>query len=350
MERNSATLRGRGAGINPTSRFERLTVLSEEAPASRVATEYLADTSRSVIARNNSPDIPFDASLNPYRGCEHGCAYCYARPSHEYLGMSAGIDFESRILVKEDAPELLRRELASPRWTPQVLALSGVTDAYQPVEEKLGLTRRCLEVLVEARNPVVIVTKSARVTRDIDLLAELAMHRAAAVCLSTTTLDGDLARRLEPRASHPRRRLAAVEKLTAAGIPCSVLMSPLIPALTDHEIPALLQAAKDAGAVSASYLILRLPGAVAPLFEDWLTRNVPDRREKVLNRIRALRGGRLNDPRFGMRFRGQGPFADQIRTLFHTTRKRLGLDRSGPKLSTQSFRKPVIDQLPLFDF
>ncbi|MGH9360462.1 MAG: PA0069 family radical SAM protein [Thermoanaerobaculia bacterium] len=275
---------------------------------------------------------------------------CFARPTHEYLGFSAGLDFETRILVKEDAPELLREELASPRWTPQVIAMSGVTDCYQPIERKLELTRRCLAVLAEFRNPVTIITKNALVRRDADLLADLAGDRAALVCLSVTTLDGELAQRMEPRTSHPRRRLEAIAHLTAQGIPCAVLVSPVIPGLTDHEMPAILAAAHEAGAVAARFLPLRLPGAVAGLFQQWLAEHYPERRDKVLNRIRSLRGGRLNDPRFGSRMRGEGIFAEQMRALFETSCRRLGYPEQGPELSTAAFRRPGAPgaQLDLF--
>lgn len=340
---------GRGAATNPVNRFEPLVVEAgpDEPPPDRVPTVYYRDSSRSLIVENTSPDIPFDASINPYRGCEHGCVYCYSRPFHEYLGFSAGLDFETRILVKEDAPELLRRELASPRWRPRLLALSGVTDPYQPVERRLEITRRCLAVLAEFRNPVGVITKSALIARDLDHLAELARFNAVAVSLSITTLDGELARRMEPRASHPRERLKAVEKLAAAGVPVSVSVAPVVPGLTDHEIPAILEAAAAAGARSASYIVLRLPGAVAGLFDDWLREHYPDRRDKVLNRVREMRGGRLNDPRFGHRFRAEGVFADQIRALFDTARRRHGLDRRSHDLSTAHFRRPG-EQLALF--
>lgn len=350
-----ATPHGRGAVGNPHNRFERVEVEVDDEVAAedgaapdRVPTVVLRDTSRSIIARNDSPDIPFSASLNPYRGCEHGCAYCYARPTHEYLGFSAGLDFESRILVKEDAAALLRRELSSPRWVPETLALSGVTDPYQPVERKLRVTRACLEVLAEFRNPVAVITKSRLVTRDVDLLAELAAVGAARVALSVTTLDTDLARKLEPRAASPRERLRAIEELAAAGIPVSVMVAPVVPGLTDHEMPQILEAAAAAGADSAGFVPLRLPGAVAPLFAGWLEAHFPDRKEKVLNRVRGMRGGRLNDPRFGSRMRGEGVFADQIRTLFLAARQRVGLERRGEPLSTAAFRRKGIDQLDLF--
>jgi DNA repair photolyase len=344
----AATIRGRAAGGNPPNRFERLLLEPEEPLPDAVPTLFLRDSSRSVIARNDSPDVGFDASLNPYRGCEHGCAYCYARPSHEYLGFSAGLDFETRILVKEQAPDLLRRELDSPRWEPQVLALSGVTDPYQPVERRLELTRRCLRVLAEYRNPVSLITKSALVTRDRDLLSVLARFDAVSVAISITTLDTELARRLEPRASRPADRLRAIRHLSASGIPVGVMVAPVLPGLTDHEVPAILEAAAGAGARFAGYVMLRLPGAVAEVFEDWLARHAPERKEKVLARIRSLRGGRLNDPRFGSRGRGEGPFADQVRALFETGMRRVGLPSERPRLSTAAFRRPGGVQLGLF--
>lgn len=264
---------------------------------------------------------------------------CYARPTHEYLGLSAGLDFESRILVKQDAPELLKGELSSPRWNPQVLSMSGVTDPYQPVERRLRITRRCLGVLAEFRNPVVIVTKNYLVTRDMDLLSELASHDAAAVAFSLTTLDDDLRRIMEPRTSRPTRRLAAVEKLAAGGIPVGVMTAPVIPGLNDHELPNLLSAAAEAGATFAAYVPVRLPYAVAPLFEDWLARHFPKRKDKVLNRIRSMRGGELNDASFGSRMRGEGLFAQHIAQLFSISCRRAGMGEGGfPKLSTAAFR------------
>ncbi len=341
--------RGRGAALNPTNRFETIAVERDpevQGPES-IETELLRDTSRSVIAYNDSPDVGFDASINPYRGCEHGCIYCYARPFHEYLGFSAGLDFESKILVKEDTPELLRKELSSKKWKPQTLALSGVTDPYQPVERKLEVTRRCLEVLAEFRNPVGIITKNELVTRDIDHLSVLAEHGAVAVNLSITTLDPEVARRMEPRASHPRERLKAVERLASAGIPVGVMVAPVVPAITDHEMPKILEAVANAGASWAGYVVLRLPGAVSGLFEEWLERHFPDRKEKVLNRLRDLRGGQLYDPRFGKRMKGEGLFADQIRATFQTFLRRYGLDKPRPELSTTAFRRPG-EQLGLF--
>jgi DNA repair photolyase len=265
---------------------------------------------------------------------------CYARPTHEYLGYSAGLDFETKILVKHEAPALLRKALSSPRWKPTVLALSGVTDAYQPAERKLGLTRRCLEVLVEFRNPVCVITKSYTVTRDADLLAQLAAHRAASVAVSVTTLDPALQRAMEPRAAPPRLRLAAIERLAKAGVPVGVMVAPIVPGLTDHEIPRILEAAARAGARFGGRVVLRLPHGVKDLFEAWLERNFPERREKVLNRLRSLHRGKLYDSGFGHRQRGEGFFADQIAQLFDASRRRAGLAARGPELSTAAFRRP----------
>jgi DNA repair photolyase len=344
--------RGRGTPENPPNRFERLAYLpileSPDDVDGAVKTQYLKDASRSVITFNDSPDVGFDASINPYRGCEHGCIYCYARPFHEYLGFSAGLDFETKILVKEDAPELLRTELASPKWQPRVVALSGVTDPYQPIERKLQLTRRCLEVLAEFRNPVIIVTKNQLVTRDIDLLRELASFDAAAVCVSVTSLDADLARVMEPRTSSPANRLEAIQALAEAGIPVRVLVAPTIPGLTDHEMPSIIKAASKAGAQHAGYVVVRLPHGVAELFEKWLEGHFPDRKKKVLNRIRDMRGGRLNDPNFGSRMRGEGVFADQIKSMFSLACRRSGIDPGGRELSAAAFRGPSHSQLSLF--
>ena len=347
------SITGRGAAANPKNRFEKIGVepdLAETGDEPRPETVYLRDRSRSIVATNSSPDIGFDASINPYRGCSHGCAYCYARTTHEYLGLSAGLDFESKVLVKEDAPGLLRGQLASPRWEPKVLSMSGVTDPYQPVERKLGITRGCLEVLAGFRNPVVVVTKNHLVTRDMDLLSELARYGAAAVAVSLTTLDDDLRRVMEPRTSRPVRRLAAIRKLSEAGIPVGVMTAPVIPALNDHELPNLLSAAAEAGATFAGYVPVRLPGAVAPLFEEWLERHFPDRKEKVLVRIRSMRGGKLNDPEFGSRMKGGGVYAEHISRLFGVSCRRAGIERGRfPKLSTASFRKDGGVQPGLFD-
>jgi DNA repair photolyase len=339
-------IHGRGASTNPANRFEVLSVDSD--PDERrsddgvpsLTTRFYRDFSRTIITHNDSPDVGFESSVNPYRGCEHGCIYCYARPTHEYLGFSAGLDFESRIMVKEDAPELLAAELSSPRWKPQTLVMSGVTDPYQPVERRLKLTRRCLEVLARFRNPVGIITKNQLVTRDSDLLVELAAHDAVAVNISVTSIDPKLQRVLEPRTSAPRARLDAIAHLRNAGVPVGVMVAPIIPGLTDHEVPAILQACADAGAQFAGYIVVRLPLAVAPLFERWLAEHFPDRKEKVLGRIRHLRGGgRLNDPRFNSRMSGEGIFAEQIRALFDAGCRRAGIGQR-PRLSTAGFRRP----------
>jgi DNA repair photolyase len=347
-------LRGRGSSSNPKNRFENIERVpeppEESDPLSSPDTQFLTDSSRSIIAYNDSPDVGFDASVNPYRGCEHGCVYCYARPTHEYLGFSSGLDFETKIMVKEDAPELLRKEFASAKWKPQVLALSGVTDCYQPVEKTKQLTRRCLEVCLEFRNPVVIITKSHLVTRDIDLLSELARFDCVGVTISLTTLDHKLASLLEPRASRPARRLAAIRDLAAAGVPVGYLQAPMIPGLTDAEAPAIALAAARSGASFAGYVMLRLPFAVKSLFEQWLEQHYPDRKGKVLNRIRAIRGGRLNDPNFSSRMRGEGIFAEQMRELFELARRKAGITRRWPELSTDHFRRVAgSPQLGLFD-
>ena len=317
-----------------------------EAPLPR--TQFLRDTSRTIIAKNDSPDIGFERSINPYRGCEHGCVYCYARPFHEFLGFSSGLDFETKILVKDDAPELLREELSSPKWKPQTIAISGVTDAYQPAERIYRLTRRCLDVLAEFRNPVLIITKNHLVTRDADVLAELAKHQAAAVVVSITTLDPTLARIMEPRTSTPARRLAAIETLTKAGVPTGVNVAPIIPGLTDSEVPTILKAAAKAGAAFAGHTIVRLPYSVKDLFSQWLTDHYPDRKDKVLHRIRGVREGGLNDPRFGSRMSGEGVYAEQIGALFELSRKKAGIPEGRAELSAAGFRLPPGPQLTLF--
>ncbi|HLN29503.1 MAG TPA: PA0069 family radical SAM protein [Gemmataceae bacterium] len=353
MQEKLDLVHGRGAGHNPANRFERVFYETDpedvepESPAP--TTQFYKDTSRTIIVTNDSPDVGFDASINPYRGCEHGCIYCYARPTHEYLGFSSGLDFESRIMVKEEAPELLRQELSSRKWQPQVLSLSGVTDPYQPVERRLKLTRRCLEVLAEFRNPVTIVTKSRLVTRDADLLGELARHDAAAVFLSVTSLDGNLSRVLEPRAAQPSGRLNALEELARAGVPTGVMVAPVIPGLTDHELPAIINAAASAGARFAGYITIRLPFGVAPLFERWLEQHFPEKKDKVLSRIREIRGGKLNDPRFGSRMKGEGTLATAIHDLYTLACRKAGIGGERLQLSTAFFRRPGNQQGLLFD-
>lgn len=341
-------MKGRGASSNPANRFDRLELDWEVPPPERVPTEYLVDSSKSIISTNSSPDVGFNASLNPYRGCSHGCSYCYSRPTHEYLGFSAGLDFESKILVKPDAPGLLRETLASPKWEPQPLALSGVTDPYQPVEKKLEVTRSCLEVLAEARNPTLLITKNRLITRDLDLLEELNRHQAVSAALSITTLDGDLARVMEPQASHPRDRLRALAELSAAGIPTSVMIAPVIPGLTDHELPAILEAAAEAGAERAGYVLLKLPGAVEEVFLTWLEEHFPERKAKVLSRIRAFRDGRLNQSDFAVRGRGSSALAKEFADFFAIQCRRHGLDRPRPELSINHFRRPDTAQRRLF--
>ena len=341
-------LHGRGASDNPPNRFEHewqcpdpdLAEAEEPAPT----TQFLPDNTQTIISTNDSPDVGPGATLNPYRGCEHGCIYCYARPTHEYLGFSAGLDFETKILVKLKAPELLREELQSPKWRPQVVAMSGVTDPYQPAERRFQLTRRCLEVFAEFRNPVTILSKNLLVMRDIDVLQELARHQAIAVFLSVTSLRGELQKVMEPRTAHPQGRLAAIEALSRAGIPVGVNVAPVIPGLTDHELPAIVAAAARAGARFAGCVPLRLPHGVAHLFEQWLTQHFPDRAEKVLHRIRSIRGGRLNDPNFGSRMRGSGPFAQLMRQLLATACEKAGMEPRGPHLSTAAFRRPPTGQ------
>ncbi len=334
-------VKGRGVAYDPPNRFETVHVemepghYAEEKPR----TEFLADATRVVVARNQSPDVGFDVSVNPYRGCEHGCVYCYARPTHEYLGFSSGLDFERKILVKLRAPELLRDALSKPSWRPQVLGMCGVTDAFQPVERRLRLTRGCLEVLRDFRNPVTIVTKNHLVTRDVDILAEMASHDCVQVTISVTTLRNELQRVMEPRTSIPARRLDAIRTLSEAGVPVGVFVAPLIPGLTDEEMPSIVEAAAEAGARYASYLTLRLPMGVADHFVGWLDAQFPERKEKVLGRIRDIRGGKLNDPAFHRRFRGQGEYANQIRGLFRAAVRKAGLDRKPRPLSTAAFRR-----------
>jgi DNA repair photolyase len=342
----------RGAPENPANRFEKIHLEPDEDwnPEEDAAprTQFLVDHSKTAISYNDSPDIGFSASLNPYRGCEHGCIYCYARPTHEYLGFSSGLDFESKIMVKLNAPELLREELSSPKWKPQVLVMSGVTDCYQPVERKLKITRRCLETLLEFRNPVGMITKNSLVTRDIDVLSELAKHQCVSVCLSITTLDTGLRKVMEPRTSPPQARLNAIRKLAEAKIPVAVNVAPIIPGLTDHEMPAILKAAHDAGATAAGFTIVRLPYSNAPLFEKWLETHFPDRKEKVLNRIKSMRGGKLYDAQWGKRMRGEGIFAEQIAMMFDVARRKAGFWDDDPReLSTAGFRRPGGTQLSL---
>ncbi len=349
---------GRGAVRDLPNRFEKLVmdldpdVVQHDPSAEGEAlpspkTIFLEDASETIISRNESPDIGFSAGINPYRGCEHGCAYCYARPYHEYLGFSAGLEFETKIMVKKRAAELLRRELSNPKYVPEPLAMSGVTDCYQPAERHFRITRACLEVLAEFRHPVSLVTKNFLVTRDIDLLKELATYDAVQVFISITTLNTDLAAKMEPRASRPSHRLRAVEMLAKAGVPVGVLVAPIIPGLNDREIPSVLEAARAAGASSAGYTMLRLPYGVKDVFQEWLKTNFPEKLERILGTVRSVRGGKLNVSDFATRMRGEGPYAEQVRQMFHVFRERLGFNGKSRDLRTEHFRRPDGLQLSL---
>jgi len=352
--------KGRGSQIEPPNRFggthhevdfEHLEHDEDYLEGLRDRpTVYMADRSKSIVAENDSPDVGFRYSINPYRGCSHGCSYCYARPTHEYLGFNAGLDFETKVMVKEDAPDLFRAFLARASWQGHPIAMSGVTDCYQPGERTYRLTRRCLEVAAECRQPMTLITKNALVLRDLDLLRELARGRLIHVHLSITTLDAELARSMEPRTSTPAAKLRAARALAEAGVPVGVLVAPVIPGLTDAEIPAILAAAKEAGAGSAGYTLLRLPLAVAPVFTEWLERTQPGRSEWVLGRVRQARGGRLNVSEFGTRMSGTGEGARQIAALFRLFARKHGLDGGLPALDSSRFRPPLprTGQLRLF--
>jgi len=342
------SISGRGALSNRAGRFESLAVETVDdgwgildEPLPPVETTVQPEPTQSVITRNNSPDVPFDQSINPYRGCEHGCVYCFARPSHAYVNLSPGLDFETRLFFKRDAALRLREELNRRGYRCSPINLGANTDPYQPLERRLGITRSLLEVLVECHHPVTIVTKSALVVRDLDLLQALAAERLLRVFVSVTTLDDELKRRMEPRAASPAARLATVRRLAGAGVPTGVMFAPVIPALNDHELEGVVAAAATAGAGTAGYLLLRLPGEVKGLFHEWLQTHYPDRAARVRNRIRELRGGRDNDPRFGLRMHGQGPWADLLRRRFEAAcdRHRLEHGRASP-LETGLFRPP----------
>ncbi|OCP16765.1 MULTISPECIES: PA0069 family radical SAM protein [unclassified Ensifer] len=339
--------RGRGAGLNMSGRFEPQAREAfddgweslEDLPPFK--TEVQVEKPRSVISRNDSPDISFDRSINPYRGCEHGCIYCFARPTHAYMGLSAGLDFEAKLFAKPDAPRLLERELARSDYKVRPIAIGTNTDPYQPIEKEWRIMRQILEVLQAANHPVMIVTKSAMVTRDIDLLAPMAEKGLARVGISVTTLDRKLARTMEPRASTPSKRLEAIRSLSEAGIPAGVLVSPIIPALNDHEIERVLEASRAAGALEATYVLLRLPLEVSPLFRDWLLRNYPDRYRHVMSLIRSMRGGKDYDAEFGKRMKGAGPYAWQIGRRFELAAKRLGLNLNRRQLRDDIFVPPL---------
>ena len=349
-----AVVKGRGATLQIEGRFESATrerfddgwgTDDEELPPFK--TTVTVEQARSVIQRHDSPDIPFDQSLNAYRGCEHGCIYCYARPSHAYLNLSPGLDFESKLFVKRDAARLLRTELAKPSYRCEVIALVSNTDPYQPIEREWKITRQILDVLAECRHPLSIVTKSALIERDLDLLVQLARDNLVQVFVSVTTLDAELARKLEPRASSPRRRLQAMQKLNEAGVPCGVLVAPVIPFLTDAELEAVLQASYEHGARSAGYTLLRLPYELKDLFKDWLSTHYPLKAEHVMSRLRQMRGGNDSEP--GSRFRGSGLFADLLEQRFSIACGRLGFNRNRVLLDTGRFRPPARKgQLNLF--
>jgi len=349
--------RGRGAPSNPDGRFEKHTRQdiddgwgSADASAPAIRTTVTTESARHIISRNESPDIPFDQSINPYRGCEHGCVYCYARPSHSYLGLSAGLDFESRLFAKPEAPTLLRRELAAPGYRVSPIALGSNTDPYQPIERRLRITRGILEILAVHRHPLTITTKSSLVERDIDLLSDLARDRLVAVFVSITSLDRRLARHLEPRAAAPQRRLETIARLANVGVPVGIMVAPVIPALTDESMETVLAHAATAGAKQAGYILLRLPHEVAPLFRQWLDLHYPDRAEHVMSLVRQSRGGRDNDSAFGTRMRGQGPYATMLAQRFDLACRRAGLNAERFNLDHSGFRPPNDGaQLNLFE-
>jgi DNA repair photolyase len=344
---------GRGTSTAPPNRFEAVhqeadwEQLAEDdellVGERRVPTMFLPDNATTIIRENDSPDVGFRYSINAYRGCEHGCAYCYARPGHETLGMNAGLDFETKVLVKHDAVAMIRRELNHPRWQCEPITISGVTDCYQPAERKFRLTRGILEVLREAKQPAFLITKNAFILRDLDILADMARENLVGVAISITTLDAELARTLEPRTATPAARLRAVQELASAGVRVRAMLAPLIPGLTDVEIPAILSAAKEAGAKGASFVMLRLPYAVAPIFQAWLREHRPLAAERALSLIRQMRGGKLYQSQWGTRMRGSGPYAEGIEKTFDLFAHKLGLDQPWPELDVTKFRPPEMN-------
>jgi DNA repair photolyase len=358
-------LKGRGSLSNPAGRFERTGIEAvddgwssepspeelpvgepaasdpADGPVESIATSVMPDRAKGVITTNDSPDIGFSQSINPYRGCEHGCIYCYARPSHAYMGLSAGLDFETKLFYKADAAKVLEEELSRPRYVCQPIMLGANTDPYQPVERRLQVTRSVLTVLAKCRHPVAIVTKGVLVARDIDLLADMARQNLVSVVISLTTLDATVKRTLEPRAASPQARLKIIRQLSEAGVPVGVLVAPVVPAITDHETESILEAAAEAGARMAGYVLLRLPYEVKDLFREWLAQHYPQRASHVMSLVRDARGGRDNDPNFGTRMRGTGPYAELLRTRFQVACRRLGLDSSrSTVLETHHFRRP----------
>ncbi|HMS65139.1 MAG TPA: PA0069 family radical SAM protein [Ignavibacteria bacterium] len=349
-------IKGRGSQYNLPNRFEKIHIDNSfnrsdeytEEEEKKPDTEFFTDHSKTILVKNNSPDLGSSFSINPYRGCEHGCIYCYARPTHEYLGFSAGLDFETKIMVKHDAPKLLEEAFLKKSWIPQSVFFSGNTDCYQPVERKLEITRKCLEVFLNFRNPVAIITKNALIKRDIDILKELAKLNLVRVVISITTLKKELQQRMEPRTSTPERRLDTIGFLSVNGIPVSVNVAPIIPGLTDEEIPAILKASSERGAVNAGRVMLRLPHSVKELFCDWVIREFPDRANKIINRIKEIHGGELYRSEFGKRLTGEGEWADTIQKIFNTNCSRYNLNIAKLPLSTEHFRRINSDQIELF--
>ena len=351
---------GRGSELNPPNRFQvpRAELDSEHlefdddfwAETANLKTDFLSDLSKSIISENDSPDVAFRYSLNAYRGCEHGCAYCYARPTHEYLGLNAGLDFESKIYVKEQAPELFREFLSRPKYRPELIVMSGVTDCYQPAERKYRLTRRCLEVAQEFRQPIGVITKNALIVRDLDLLALMASQKLIQANISLTSLDQELTSTLEPRTSTPAAKLRVIRALTDAGVPVRVMVAPVIPGLNDSSIPTVLEAAREAGALTASYILLRLPQTVLPVFQEWLERTIPTQRERIEHLIRNTRRGDLNSSQFSERMKGTGAVAEQIQQTFRIFRRKLGYADQMPELDFSNFEhpRPKSGQLTLF--
>ncbi len=351
-------LKSRGAGLNTPNRFEQIYVdyydkdadgyFDENEEAQRIPTTYYFDNTKTILAKNDSPDLGFDLSINPYRGCEHGCIYCYARPTHEYLGFSAGLDFETKIMVKKNAPELLEEAFLDKKFKPQPIMFSGNTDCYQPIERKFELTRKCIEVFKKFRHPVSLITKNALIQRDIDVLSEMAKMNLASAVISITTLKRDLSRKMEPRTSVPMKKLETIEKLAKNGIPVGVNVAPVIPGLTDEEIPAILKAASERGAIFAGTIIIRLPYAVKELFVEWVNRNYPEKASKIINRIHEVRNGNLNDPNWGTRFSGEGEIAESIHQLFNASCKKLHLNETKIKKDYSLFRRVYKGQEELF--
>jgi DNA repair photolyase len=344
--------KGRGAVSNPAVRFDTLSLEQihdgwyEEETAGHLSETVLPDRARSIITTNDSPDVGFDQSINPYRGCSHGCVYCFARPTHAYLGLSPGLDFETKLFYKADAVRLLEAELSKPRYVCKPIALGINTDGYQPLEKRMQVTRSILAVLAGCRHPVSIVTKSALVLRDLDLLTDLAQHGLVSVTISLTSLTNDIKRTLEPRTASPQARLRVIQQLAQAGIPVGVLLAPVIPAITDHEMEDMLAAAKEAGASRAGYVLLRLPHEVKILFREWLAEHYPDRAKHVMSLINQTRGGKDYDAKFGQRMSGTGPYAELLRTRFELARRKCGFEPTGRRheLSTDLFRPPAADQ------